>query len=294
MQGVHAAILTHFDDRLQIDHEAVAAQVERLIAAGIHGIVACGTMGEATSLSAAERAELLSTAVGAAAGRVSVCAGISAPSAAQAIAYARDAVAASADSLMVLPPYLYRADRRELLEFFGAVASATDLPLMVYNNPDATGIDMRPDLLAELVKGLPTVTALKETSGDARRIADLLNRCDDADVLVGGDDWALEGCMMGAEGWVSGVAVVLPEECVRLWELGSQGELRDARSLYGRLLPLARFDMTSKLVQYFKAALDELGIGGGPCRPPRLPLTDRELEHLRGAVANASAGRAKR
>jgi dihydrodipicolinate synthase/N-acetylneuraminate lyase len=151
MQGVHAAILTHFDDRLQIDHQAVAAQVERLIAAGIRGIVACGTMGEATSLSAAERAELLSTAVGAAAGRVSVCAGISAPSAAQAIAYARDAVAAS-----------------------------------------------------------------------------------------------------------------------------------------------ARFDVTSKLVQYFKAALDELGIGGGPCRPPRLPLTDRELEHLRGAVANASAVRAKR
>ena len=294
MQGVHAAVLTPFDDRLQIDHGAVAAQVERLIAAGIHGIVACGTMGEATSLSAAERAEVLSTVVGTAAGRVPVCAGISAPSAAQAIAYARDAVAASADSLMVLPPYLYRADRGELLEFFGAVSSATDLPLMIYNNPEATGIDMRPDLLAELVDTLPTVTALKETSGDARRIADLLHRCDTADVLVGGDDWALEGCVMGAEGWVSGVAVVLPEECVRLWTLGSQGELHDARSLYGSLLPLARFDMTSKLVQYFKTALDELGIGGGPCRPPRLPLTDRELEQLRGALATASAARATR
>ncbi len=292
MQGVHAAVLTHFDDRLQIDHEALAAQVERLIAAGIDGIVACGTMGEATSLSAAERAEVLRTVVAAAAGRVPVCAGISAPSAAQAIVHARDAVAASADSLMVLPPYLYRADRRELLEFFGAVASSTDLPLMIYNNPEASGIDMRPDLLAELVDTLPTVTALKETSGDARRIADLLHRCGNADVLVGGDDWALEGSLMGAEGWVSGVAVVLPEECVRLWELGSAGQLHDARSLYASLLPLARFDMTSKLVQYFKTALDELGIGGGPCRPPRMPLTDRELERLREALAAASAARA--
>jgi dihydrodipicolinate synthase/N-acetylneuraminate lyase len=294
MQGVHAAVLTHFDDDLKIDREALAAQVERLIAAGIDGVVACGTMGEATSLSAGERAEVLRTVVGAAAGRVPVCAGISAPSAAQAIVHARDAVAASADSLMALPPYLYRADRRELREFFGAIASATALPLMVYNNPEATGIDMQPDLLAELVDTLPTITAIKETSGDARRIADLLHRCGDADVLVGGDDWALEGCLMGAEGWVSGVAVVLPEECVRLWELGSAGQLHDARSLYASLLPLARFDMTSKLVQYFKTALDELGIGGGPCRPPRMPLTDLELERLREALAAASAARATR
>jgi len=294
MQGVHAAVLTNFDDNLQIDHEALAAQIERLIAAGIHGIVACGTMGEATSLSAGERGEVLRTAVGAAAGRVPVCAGISATSAAQSIAYARDAVAASADSLMTLPPYLYRADRGELLEYFGAVASATDLPLMIYNNPEATGIDMPPALLAELVDTLPTVTAIKESSGDARRIADLLHRCDDADILVGGDDWALEGRLIGAEGWVSGVAVVLPEECVRLWEIGDGGHLHDSRSLYASLLPLARFDMTSKLVQYFKAALDELGIGGGPCRPPRLPLTDGELEQLQAAVAIASAARATR
>ena len=289
MRGVHPAVLTHFDDSLQVDHEAVAAEVERLIAAGVHGVVACGTMGEATSLSAAERAEVLRTVVTAAGGRVPVCAGISAPSAAQAIAHARDAVAASADSLMTLPPYLYRADRRELLEFFGAIASATDLPLMVYNNPEATGIDMAPDLLAELVGTLPSVTAVKETSGDARRIADLLRRVDEADILVGGDDWALEGCLIGAAGWVAGVAVVLPEECVRLWELGSGGPLQEARSLYASLLPMARFDMTAKLVQYFKAALDELGIGGGPCRPPRLPLNDGELGQLRDALATASS-----
>jgi 4-hydroxy-tetrahydrodipicolinate synthase len=148
---------------------------------------------------------------------------------------------------------------------------------------------MKPNLLAELTQTLPTITAIKETSGDARRIADLLHRGDDADVLVGGDDWALEGCLIGAVGWVSGVAVVLPDECVRLWELGVRGELPEARSLYASLLPLARFDMTSKLVQYFKAALDELGIGGGPCRPPRMPLTEIERTALRAAVAMAVA-----
>jgi 4-hydroxy-tetrahydrodipicolinate synthase len=287
MQGVHAAVLTHFDDSLQVDHAAIAAQVERLIGAGIDGVVACGTMGEATSLSAAERAGVLGTVIDAAAGRVPVCAGISAPSAAEAIGHARSAVAASVDSLMLLPPYLYRADRTELFEFFAVVAGATDLPLMVYNNPAVTGIDMEPDLLAELVERVPTVTAIKETSGDARRIADLLHRCGNADVLVGGDDWALEGCLIGAVGWIAGVAVVLPEQCLRLWELGSHGQLQEARSLYANLLPLARFDMTPKLVQYFKAALDELGIGGGACRPPRMGLTDSERAALRTAVAMA-------
>jgi 1-pyrroline-4-hydroxy-2-carboxylate deaminase len=110
-------------------------------------------------------------------------------------------------------------------------------------------------------------------------------------VMVGGDDWALEGFCAGASGWVSGVADVFPAECARLWELCQAGDLAPARSLYADLLPLARLDMTPKLVQYFKAALDETGLGGGPCRPPRLPLTEDELATLRGAVARASRAR---
>jgi dihydrodipicolinate synthase/N-acetylneuraminate lyase len=288
MKGVYAAIVTHFDAELNVDHGAVAAEVSRLIDAGVHGILPNGTVGEGGSLSREERRAVIETAVSAAGGQAPVCAGVSAPTAEQAAAYAHDARSAGAESVMSLPPLLYRADRRELTEFFGTVAREAGLPLMIYNNPQSSGSDLEPELLAELVREVPGITALKETSGDARRIAHLVNLCPDVDVMVGGDDWALEGFCAGASGWVSGVVDVFPAESVRLWDLCQAGELAAARSLYADLLPLARLDMTPKLVQYFKAALDEIGIGGGPCRPPRLPLTDDELATLRKAVAHGS------
>jgi 4-hydroxy-tetrahydrodipicolinate synthase len=287
MKGVHAAIVTHFDSDLNVDQEAIAADVRRLIADGIHGIVPNGTVGEGGTLSREERRILVETTAAAAAG-APVCVGVSAPTAEQAAVYARDAREAGAERVMSLPPLLYRADRRELVEFFGTVARAADLPLLLYNNPSGSGSDLEPELLAHLVQEVPAITAIKETSGDARRIAHLVNLCPDLDVLVGGDDWALEGFCAGAAGWVSGVADVFPAQCVRLWDLCQAGELAAARELYADLLPLARLDMTPKLVQYFKAALDEIGVGGGACRPPRLPLTETELATLRRAVAQAS------
>jgi 4-hydroxy-tetrahydrodipicolinate synthase len=265
----------------------VAAEVSRLIAAGIHGIVPNGSVGEGGALTREERRSLIELAV-ATAGPVPVCAGVSAATAEQAAVYARDARSAGAESVMTLPPLLYRADRRELIEFFGTVARAADLPLLVYNNPEGSGTDLRPELFAELAREVPSIAAIKETSGDARRIAHLVNLCPDVDVMVGGDDWAFEGFCAGAAGWVSGVADVFPAESVRLWDLCQGGDLVAARSLYADLLPLARLDMTPKLVQYFKAGLDEIGIGGGPCRPPRLPLTDDEMATLRAAVAEGS------
>jgi 4-hydroxy-tetrahydrodipicolinate synthase len=160
---------------------------------------------------------------------------------------------------------------------------------MIYNNPTASGSDLEPGQLAGIARAIPSVGALKESSGDARRIAELVNLCPDLDVMVGGDDWALEGFCAGAAGWISGVGVVLPALSVRLWDLCAAGDLAPARRLYAELLPLGRLDMTPKLVQYFKAALDELGLGGGPCRPPRLALTDEELAVLRDAVAHATS-----
>ena len=163
---------------------------------------------------------------------------------------------------------------------------------MAYNNPHASGTDLLPETLLRLVDAVDAVVAIKECSGDARRLAALLAGGRDVEVLVGGDDWALEGFAAGATGWISGVASVAPEECVALHERVEAGDLEGARAIYRRLLPLARFDMTPKLVQYFKAAMDAVGAVGGPCRPPRLPLTDAEgdalaeaLEQLRGRVA---------
>ena len=241
-------------------------------------------MGEASALSEAEREHVAELIVGAAGGRVPVIAGVSSDTPDRAVRLARAAQRAGARGLMCTPPATYRADDREIVAFYTSVAAATDLPLMVYNNPSVTHNDMPPRLIAEL-SGVDTVRAVKETSGDCRRIAEILDLADGAmEVLVGGDDWALEGVAAGATGWVSGCGVVAPAASVALFDACLAGSFDRARHIYRHLLPLARLDMEPKLVQYFKAALDETGRYGGPCRPPRLPLTDAEAARVAAAV----------
>ena len=288
-EGIIPAVTTPFDDADRVDTGALERGVGWLLDAGVHGIVGTGTMGEAGSLSPAERRTVIEAIVGAVAGRVPVIAGVSAGTPAAAIAFATDAAAAGADAVMCLPPVGYKADEREIEAHYRAVGAATELPLMAYNNPEASGTDMSPALIARLAERVPAIVAIKECSGDARRLAALLATTE-LEVLVGGDDWALEGFCAGATGWVSGVADVAPADCRELYEHCRAGELEPAREIYRRLLPLARFDMTPKLVQYFKAALDAVGQPGGPCRPPRLPLTEAERADLDAALAVLGQG----
>ena len=282
--GIIPAVTTPFDATGAIDTDALGRNLAGLLDAGVHGFVATGTMGEAGSLSTAERRTVVAATVAAASGRVPVIAGVSSGTPAASIGYAADAAAEGADAIMLLPPLGYRADPRETVAFYRAVAEATDLPIMAYNNPEASGVDMNAAMIGRIAAEIDQVVAIKECSGDARRIAALLNDTE-LEVLVGGDDWALEGFCAGATGWVSGVADVAPADCVALYEHCRAGELEAAREVYRRLLPLARFDMTPKLVQYFKAAQDEAGLAGGPCREPRLPLTTDEREELAAAMA---------
>jgi 1-pyrroline-4-hydroxy-2-carboxylate deaminase len=283
--GIIPAVTTPFDPSGAIDFDGLAANVSALLDAGVHGIVATGTMGEAGSLSTAERRSVVEAVARAVDGRVPVIAGVSAGTPAAAIALAADAAEAGAGALMMLPPLGYRADDDETVAYYRSVTEAAGLPLMAYNNPEASGIDMGTALLARLYEEVDSVVAVKECSGDARRIPALIEAAPGLEVLVGGDDWALEGFCAGATGWVSGVADVAPRDCVALYEACRAGELEIARAIYRRLLPLSRFDMTPKLVQYFKAALDEVGLVGGPCRPPRLALTDAERAALVDAMA---------
>jgi 4-hydroxy-tetrahydrodipicolinate synthase len=283
-EGIIPAVTTPFDAAGEIDGAGLAANVGALVAGGVHGIVATGTMGEAGSLSTAERRHVVDAVVRAADGRVPVIAGISAGTPTAALTLAADAAEAGAAGLMMLPPLGYRGDAAEIEAHYRAVAEAAGLPLMAYNNPEASGIDMPPELLVRLYEEIDGIVAVKECSGDARRIPALLNAAPGLQVLVGGDDWALEGFCAGAGGWVSGVADVVPAECVALWDACRAGDLDTARDLYRRILPLARFDMTPKLVQYFKAAMDERGLVGGDCRPPRMPLTEAEHADLRTAL----------
>jgi 4-hydroxy-tetrahydrodipicolinate synthase len=282
--GIIPAVTTPFAASGAVDTEALQANVRALLEAGVHGIVGTGTMGEAGGLSTRERRDVIAAIAEAAEGRVPVIAGVSAGTAEQAGAYGADAAAAGAVALMCLPPLGYRADEHELEAFYAAVGEATGLPLMVYNNPEASGVDMPATLIARIAERVEQVVAVKECSGDVRRIA-LLLHATELEVLVGGDDWALEGFAAGATGWVSGVADVAPAQCVALYEHCRAGELDAARDVYRRLLPLGRFDMTPKLVQYFKGAMDEVGFVGGPTRAPRLPLDDDERGALRAALA---------
>jgi 4-hydroxy-tetrahydrodipicolinate synthase len=281
--GIIPAVTTPFDATGEVDVASLQDNIRALLDAGVHGIVGTGTMGEAASLTAAERRTVIEAIVAAADRRAPVIAGISAGTPAQAIAFATDAAAAGAGALMCLPPLGYRGDDREIEAYYAAVAGATALPLIAYNNPDASGIDMRAELIARIAANVEHVVAVKECSGDARRIPALLNATE-LEVLVGGDDWALEGFCAGATGWISGVADVAPADCVALYEHCRAGELEDAREVYRRLLPLARLDMTPKLVQYFKAAMDEVGFAGGPTRSPRLPLDAAERAALDAAL----------
>ena len=283
--GIIPAVTTPFDASGAIDERALEGNVAALLDAGVHGIVATGTMGEAGSLSMAERREVVGAVARAADGRVPVIAGVSAGTPAAAIALAADAAEAGAVALMLLPPLGYRGDDDEIVAHYRSVAEAAGLPLMAYNNPEASGTDLAPELIARLYEEIDAVVAVKECSGDARRIPALLNAAPGLEVLVGGDDWALEGFCAGATGWVSGVADIAPRDCVALYDACRAGELETARGIYRRLLPISRFDMTPKLVQYFKAAMDEVGLAGGPCRPPRMPLTDAERAALGDAMA---------
>jgi len=283
--GIIPAVTTPFDPTGAVDREALGRNLAALLDAGVHGFVATGTMGEAGSLTPAERRLVVETAVQAAGGRVPVIAGISSGTPAASIAFADDAAAAGADALMLLPPLGYRADARETVAFYRMVADAVALPIMAYNNPEASGVDMPPALIARIAAEVEQVVAIKECSGDARRIAALLNAAPQLEVLVGGDDWALEGFSAGATGWVTGVADCAPAECVELYDACVAADLVRARAVYARLLPLGRLDMTPKLVQFFKGAQDALGFTGGPVRPPRLPLDEADRAVLDEAVA---------
>jgi 4-hydroxy-tetrahydrodipicolinate synthase len=288
-EGVIPAALTPFDANDRVDADALSAIAGRLLENGATGLVGTGTMGEAQSLSRSERRLVIETLVSAADGRVTVTAGVSSETPARSIALAEDAAAAGAGALMLLPSLGYSGDAREVEAFYRAVAESTGLPVMAYNNPKASGTDMSPALVARLA-AIDGVVAIKECSGDARRLAELLNATDGFEVLVGGDDWALEGFCAGATGWISGVANIAPRECVDLLRLCREGSLDEARAVYARILPLARLDMRPKLVQYFKAAMDMTGRYGGPCRPPRLELTESERREVEQAVARLGAG----
>lgn len=291
--GVLPAITTPFDGQLLVDHSALASHVAWLVDEGCHGIIPLGSLGEASTLSFAEKLEVLRTCVRAVDGRVPIVGGIAALSTAEALELAREAERAGCAGLMVLPPYVYRGDERETETHFDALISATPLPCMLYNNPIAYGVDVLPSRVVELTKRHPNLRAVKESSGDIRRIAELRRLLGDRIAIFAGlDDLAMEAFDAGAVGWVAGLVNALPRETVELYTLIKNGDRTSARELYDWFLPLLGLDTKPKFIQLIKLVQAECGRGTTRVRPPRLELAGDELAVTLEAIRHGLKHRA--
>jgi 4-hydroxy-tetrahydrodipicolinate synthase len=286
-KGVFPAATTHFKPDQSIDFAATAAHIERLVRGGVHGFVMLGTVGENCSLDAEEKRQVLKLAVETVKGRVPVLAGTAECTTAAACKYAADAKAIGITGLMVLPAMVYKSAPGETLAHFRTIARASDLPIMVYNNPPAYGVDITPEMFAELASE-PTIVAIKESSDDPRRLTDIVNATGNRYTLFCGvDDLILESLMLGCAGWVAGLVNAFPEESVRLYDLAAAGRYKEALSLYRWFMPLLHLDIGHQLVQQIKLAQHMAGLGSETVRAPRLVLEGAEREHVRAVVQRA-------
>ena len=291
-KGVMPAITTCFDENLQIDHEFTAKHVAWLIENGCTGIVANGSIGEGGTMSLDEKISLWKTIVGSVGDRVPVIAAIASMTTADAIAQTKAAEEAGCSGVMVLPPYIYRGDWREMKYHISEVIRSTPLSCMLYNNPVAYGTDFLPEQIAELASELTNLHSVKESSTDVRRITAIRALAGDRlKIFVGVDDAIVEGINAGAVGWIAGLVSAFPKESVDLFNYAVNGEAERARELYEWFLPLLRLDTVPKFVQLIKLVQEKVGWGSTRVRPPRLELTGTELEETLAIIDHALATR---
>ena len=292
-QGVFPAVTTQLKKDQSLDLDATAGHVEALIESGVAGLIMLGSLGENQSLDPEEKRRVLEATVKQVNGRVPVLSGVAENSTAAACRYVRDGEKLGADGFMLMPAMVYKGDPRENLAHFRNVAKATGLPIMIYNNPISYANDITPELFAELA-GVKNFVALKESSGNPRRITDLHNIVGDRyAVFTGVDDLALECSILGIDGWVAGVGLAFPRENQYFWELTRCGEWDKAREIYRWFTPLLRLDTHVKFVQYIKLAEQECGLGAEWVRAPRLPLAGEERKQILKVIREGISKRPK-
>jgi 4-hydroxy-tetrahydrodipicolinate synthase len=286
-RGVFPAVCTQFHADQSLNVPGTLAHIDAMLAAGCHGLVMLGSVGENTTLDAAEKKELLKATIEHVGKRVPVLTGVAEYTTAGACRWAAEAAKLGADGLMVLPPMVYKTDDRETVAHFRAVAKATPLPIMVYNNPPAYKVDITPQMFVEMADE-PKFACIKESSDNPRRITDIVNLTGDRYVIFAGvDDLVLESLLLGAVGWVSGLVNAFPHENRLLWDLATAGKWEEARSVYRWYTPVLHLDTHVKLVQYIKLAAAECGYGSELCRAPRLPLVGQEREEVLALIRQA-------
>jgi len=289
-KGVMPAITTPFDADLNVDHVFMTQHAQWMVDAGCTAIVAPGSLGEGATLTAAEKTAIwhnLSTHL-----QVPVVASIAALSTAEAVAQAKAAYEAGCQGLMVLPPYVYKGDWREMKAHVAAVMQATPLSCMLYNNPPAYGTDFTPQNVLELANEQSNFNAIKESSTDVRRCAAIRELLGDRmALLMGVDDAIVEGTSMGVTGWVAGLVNAFPKESVDMFEMAVNGEYAKVWPLYRWFLPLLRLDTVGKFVQLIKLTQQEVNMGSERVRPPRLPIVGVEREQTLALIRHALATR---
>lgn len=291
--GVFPAATTQFKPDLMIDYEATQRMQDALVNDGVDGLVIMGTVGEGNSLEADEKRKMITATVEAARGRVPVIVGVSELTTPRAVALARDAERLGAQGLMVLPAMVYVPSEEELVTHFRTVAEATALPIMLYNNPPAYRVSISCATLQRL-SAHANIVCIKESAPDTRRFTDIFNAVGERYVMFAGlDDVALEGAVLGAQGWVSGLTNAFPKESLALWRAAKSGDLETARKIYRWFMPLLHLDAEHDLVQSIKLAEQIMGRGSERVRPPRHPLTGARRAEVTELVEKAAAKRPK-
>ncbi len=271
---------TQFKKGGALDLEATAKHIEVVLDSGVQGLVMLGSLGENNTLSREEKISVLKCALEVSNGRVPVVSGVSELSTDFACDFVRAAQGAGVDGFMVLPAMVYHSDERETLAHFTAVANASEHPIIIYNNPIAYKVDITPVMLEEMAKEEKFV-AIKESSGDTRRITDVFNQVGDRyTVFAGVDDLIMECVMLGATGWIAGIGLAVPEENQFIWNLMMSGKWEEAREVYRWYTPLMHLDVGSKFVQCIKLAIQEAGLGTEWVRAPRLELVGEERDQV--------------
>jgi 1-pyrroline-4-hydroxy-2-carboxylate deaminase len=289
--GVMPAVTTPFDEKLAVDHAFLAQHAAWMLGNGCTGLVMLGSLGEGATLEHSEKIDILKTAVRVA-GKAPVVAAISSLSTANAICLAKEAEAVGCQALMVLPPYVYSSDWREMKNHVSAVIAATPLSCMLYNNPVAYKTDFLPAEIAELAADHANLHAVKESSADVRRVAAIREVLGDRlAIFVGVDDVLVEGVNAGATGWIAGLVNAYPAESVQLFQLAQAGKRDEAFELYRWFLPLLRMDTVPKFVQLIKWVQQQAGVGSARVRAPRMELAGKDLTDAQAIFKTASASR---
>lgn len=292
-KGVFPALTTKFNSQEELDLPEFAKNLQAQLDGGIHGIILGGSLGEASTITEAEKETLVKFSQEKLEGKIPVILNIAEGSTREATRQAKLAQEWGADGLMLLPPMRYKADDRETAAFFKAVAQSTELPIMLYNNPVDYKIEITLDMFESLIEE-KNITAVKESTRDVSNVTRLVNRFGDRlKILCGVDTLALEELVLGADGWVAGLVCAFPAETVRIFQLVKAGKIAEALSIYRWFLPLLELDLHPKLVQYIKLAEQEAGIGTEYVRAPRLTLEGAERTRILKIIQDGIAKRPK-